>query len=77
MMAELPKMNFVLGGLIVIATEKQQYKERFKQLSNEQLIASYINAQNLKLDDHFLKMLLEEILLRDIYGLLFETSSKA
>ncbi|MED3563271.1 sporulation histidine kinase inhibitor Sda [Bacillus xiapuensis] len=77
MMAELPKMNFVLGGLIVIAVENQLYKQRFKQLSNEQLIASYINAKNLKLDDHFLKMLLDEILLRDIYGLLFETSSKA
>ena len=61
----------------MIADEKQLYKTRFKQLSNEQLIASYINAQNQKLDDHFLKMLLDEILLRDIYCLLLETSSKA
>lgn len=75
MMAELPKMNFVLGGFIVIAVENQQDLTRFKPLSNEELIASYINAQNLKLDGHFLKMLLEEILLRDIYGLLFEASS--
>jgi Sporulation inhibitor A len=57
--------------------EKQLDKTRFNLLSNEQLIVAYINAQNQKLDDDFLNMLLDEILQRDIYGLLFETGSKA
>lgn len=60
-----------------MTTQKGVYKTRYKQLSDEQLIASYINAQKLKLDYHFLKMLLDEILQRDIYSLLSKTSSKA
>lgn len=60
----------------MIANEKQPYTSRFKQLSNEQLIASYSHAKDLGLEDDFLKMLLTEILQRDIYSLLSETSSK-
>lgn len=48
---------------------------RFNNLSNEELISAYLNAHNLKLDPSFLEILLEEIIQRDIYNLLFETSS--
>jgi hypothetical protein len=63
--------------MFVITNEKQPYTRRFEQLSNEQLISSYSHAKNLGLEDDFLKMLLTEILHRDIYSLLSETSSKS
>ncbi|MDQ6598956.1 sporulation histidine kinase inhibitor Sda [Bacillus salipaludis] len=46
---------------------------RFKTLSNEELIDIYLTAYEHKLNDSFLKMLLEEIVERDIYDLLLET----
>jgi hypothetical protein len=49
---------------------------RFKALSDEQLIVAYLEAHKQKLDVAFLNILLDEILQRDIYNFLFETSSK-
>lgn len=49
---------------------------RFQTLSNESLIEIYLEAHKRKLDDSFLKMLLDEIKERNIYELLFETSSR-
>ncbi|MFJ5761195.1 sporulation histidine kinase inhibitor Sda [Neobacillus sp. NPDC093182] len=46
----------------------------FKGLSNEQLIAAYLNAHKQRLEPSFLEMLFNEIMRRDIYDLLFETS---
>ncbi|MBS4214073.1 MULTISPECIES: sporulation histidine kinase inhibitor Sda [Neobacillus] len=47
---------------------------RFKTLSNEELIDSYLRAYEQKINASFLKMLLDEIVERDIYDLLLETS---
>jgi hypothetical protein len=46
----------------------------FGTLSDEQLINVYLKAHRQKLDDSFLKLLLDEIIRRDIYDLLLETS---
>jgi Sporulation inhibitor A len=42
-------------------------------LPNELLIQAYLKARKQNLDDSFLKMLLDEIIERDIYALIFET----
>jgi hypothetical protein len=47
---------------------------RFKTLSNEELIDIYLTAYEQKLNDSFLKLLLDEIEERDIYDLILETS---
>jgi hypothetical protein len=47
---------------------------RFKSLSNDQLIAAYLNAHKQKLEPPFLKMLFDEIEQRGICDILFETS---
>ncbi|MDQ6601050.1 sporulation histidine kinase inhibitor Sda [Bacillus salipaludis] len=46
---------------------------RFKTLSNEELIDIYLTAYEQKLNASFLKMLLEEIVEREIYDVLLET----
>jgi hypothetical protein len=48
-----------------------------KILSNEELINIYLTAYKQKLNDSFLKILLDEIIERDIYDLLLETSLKS
>lgn len=46
-------------------------------LSDESLIETYLKAHQLKLEASFLKILLDEIIERDIYDLIFGTSLKA
>jgi hypothetical protein len=46
----------------------------FKTLSNESLVKYYLKANELRLDQSFLQLLLDEIQKRGIYDSLFETS---
>jgi hypothetical protein len=57
-----------------IGLNNKEIVMRFKALSNEELIDIYLRAYEQKLNASFLKMLLDEIVERDIYDLLLETS---
>jgi hypothetical protein len=57
-----------------IGLKNKEIAMRFKTLSNEELIDIYLRAYEQKLNASFLKMLLDEIVERDIYDLLLETS---
>ncbi|MED4225422.1 sporulation histidine kinase inhibitor Sda [Neobacillus cucumis] len=46
----------------------------FKTLSNESLVKIYLTANEQRLDQSFLQLLLDEIQKRGIYDSLFETS---
>jgi hypothetical protein len=48
-----------------------------KILSNEELINIYLTAYKQKLNDSFLKILLDEVIERDIYDFLLKTSLKS
>jgi hypothetical protein len=48
-----------------------------KILSNEEVINIYLTAYKQKLNESFLKILLDEIIERDLYDLLLETSLKS
>jgi hypothetical protein len=48
-----------------------------KILSNEELINVYLTAYKQKLNDSFLKILLDEVIERDIYDFLLKTSLKS
>lgn len=57
-----------------IGLNNKEIAMRFKTVSNEELIDIYLRAYEQKLNASFLKMLLDEIVERDIYDLLLETS---